>query len=101
MRSFCAGLNCRHRKLAEYFGQTYDKAHCEACDVCLNEVEGLADATLTAQKIFYCVSFFFSSRRRHTSWTGDWSSDVCSSDLRYRTHQAHSGGMSERAAHRS
>src|SRR6266487_5028257 len=25
--------------------------------------------------------FFFSSRRRHTSWTGDWSSDVCSSDL--------------------
>src|SRR6266487_6006315 len=28
------------------------------------------------------ASFFFSSRRRHTSWTGDWSSDVCSSDLR-------------------
>src|SRR5690348_1825284 len=24
--------------------------------------------------------FFFSSRRRHTRWTGDWSSDVCSSD---------------------
>src|SRR6267154_4793572 len=28
--------------------------------------------------------FFFSSRRRHTRWTGDWSSDVCSSDLRCR-----------------
>src|SRR6266487_5510709 len=27
------------------------------------------------------VCFFFSSRRRHTRWTGDWSSDVCSSDL--------------------
>src|SRR5207247_3371264 len=25
--------------------------------------------------------FFFSSRRRHTSSTRDWSSDVCSSDL--------------------
>src|SRR6266487_1737927 len=25
--------------------------------------------------------FFVSSRRRHTRWTGDWSSDVCSSDL--------------------
>src|SRR5690625_7963978 len=25
--------------------------------------------------------FFFSSRRRHTSWPRDWSSDVCSSDL--------------------
>src|SRR5690348_17455599 len=28
--------------------------------------------------------FFFSSRRRHTRWTGDWSSDVCSSDLSRR-----------------
>src|SRR6267154_3382521 len=27
------------------------------------------------------LCFFFSSRRRHTRWTGDWSSDVCSSDL--------------------
>src|SRR3989454_12022555 len=27
------------------------------------------------------VSFFFSSRRRHTRLQGDWSSDVCSSDL--------------------
>src|SRR6266536_4238926 len=28
-----------------------------------------------------CVFFFFSSRRRHTRSTRDWSSDVCSSDL--------------------
>src|SRR3989454_6619691 len=27
------------------------------------------------------MSFFFSSRRRHTRLQGDWSSDVCSSDL--------------------
>src|SRR2546426_11922891 len=27
------------------------------------------------------VCFFFSSRRRHTRLQGDWSSDVCSSDL--------------------
>src|SRR5437870_1217983 len=26
-------------------------------------------------------AFFFSSRRRHTRWPRDWSSDVCSSDL--------------------
>src|SRR5439155_3240291 len=25
--------------------------------------------------------FFYSSRRRHTRWPRDWSSDVCSSDL--------------------
>src|SRR5690625_7514032 len=29
-----------------------------------------------------CLLFFFSSRRRHTRWPRDWSSDVCSSDLR-------------------
>src|SRR5690625_4783951 len=28
-----------------------------------------------------CFLFFFSSRRRHTRWPRDWSSDVCSSDL--------------------
>src|SRR5215510_13720392 len=27
------------------------------------------------------IVFFFSSRRRHTRWPRDWSSDVCSSDL--------------------
>src|SRR2546426_8231043 len=36
------------------------------------------------------VFFFFSSRRRHTRLQGDWSSDVCSSDLyvisSYREH---------------
>src|SRR6516225_1043311 len=30
---------------------------------------------------FFVAGFFFSSRRRHTSWNCDWSSDVCSSDL--------------------
>src|SRR6266516_4211846 len=32
-------------------------------------------------KIYSVYGFFFSSRRRHTSSYGDWSSDVCSSDL--------------------
>src|SRR5437762_10422675 len=33
----------------------------------------------------FCINiffFFFSSRRRHTRYIGDWSSDVCSSDLK-------------------
>src|SRR5690625_7145565 len=33
--------------------------------------------------VFDCC-FFFSSRRRHTRWPRDWSSDVCSSDLGLR-----------------
>src|SRR3712207_8369786 len=31
--------------------------------------------------MFFIGSFFFSSRRRHTRYWRDWSSDVCSSDL--------------------
>src|SRR3989454_7797564 len=31
--------------------------------------------------VFIFFFFFFSSRRRHTRLQGDWSSDVCSSDL--------------------
>src|SRR5690606_39442504 len=30
---------------------------------------------------FFYFFFFFSSRRRHTRFSRDWSSDVCSSDL--------------------
>src|SRR6267142_4701960 len=37
--------------------------------------------------------FFFSSRRRHTRLTCDWSSDVCSSDL--RRHRPESPGPSK------
>src|SRR5262245_64851463 len=33
---------------------------------------------------FFFFFFFFSSRRRHTRCLSDWSSDVCSSDLRQR-----------------
>src|SRR5256886_10648145 len=32
-------------------------------------------------EIIAVISFFFSSRRRHTRFDCDWSSDVCSSDL--------------------
>ena len=56
MRRLCSGARCRHRLLSEYFGQPYAKANCEACDVCLNEVENLADGTLTAQKILSCIA---------------------------------------------
>src|SRR2546430_9542686 len=31
--------------------------------------------------LLFLFSFFFSSRRRHTRFDCDWSSDVCSSDL--------------------
>src|SRR5256885_2465347 len=44
-----------------------------------------------------CVFFFFSSRRRHTRLQGDWSSDVCSSDLEQaRALAKRSGALSVR-----
>src|SRR5207249_9239947 len=39
--------------------------------------------------------FFFSSRRRHTRSKRDWSSDVCSSDLRQRLGRALHGKQVE------
>src|SRR5256885_13195747 len=57
----------------------------------LPRVASLMMHTPTAISIFLClsmvqimavfISIFFSSRRRHTKLQGDWSSDVCSSDL--------------------
>src|SRR5256885_11693990 len=44
-----------------------------ACDI-----RGVTIAYKSQQATF---CFFFSSRRRHTRLQGDWSSDVCSSDL--------------------
>src|SRR5258707_14988301 len=46
--------------------------------------------------ISFTFFFFFSSRRRHTRYWRDWSSDVCSSDLieamtNYRAHFKPSG----------
>src|SRR5690606_40152758 len=35
------------------------------------------------------LSFFISSRRRHTRFSRDWSSDVCSSDLGHGHHHHH------------
>src|SRR5207248_8681346 len=35
--------------------------------------------------MLFFLFFFFSSRRRHTRSYGDWSSDVCSSDLPRRS----------------
>src|SRR5205085_3248905 len=37
---------------------------------------------------YFSMLFFFSSRRRHTRFDCDWSSDVCSSDLPLKMSQA-------------
>src|SRR6266850_5803090 len=44
----------------------------------------------------HCHLFFFSSRRRHTRLQGDWSSDVCSSDLAHVVTENFRPGTLER-----
>src|SRR5256885_215089 len=39
------------------------------------------DLVIESDEVASVLCFFFSSRRRHTRLQGDWSSDVCSSDL--------------------
>ena len=56
MQSIAAGMTCRHKALAEYFGQRYERSNCGACDVCLDEMEPAPDSTMLAQKILSCVA---------------------------------------------
>src|SRR5580700_6003066 len=48
----------------------------------LSMVKIIADIEISQKNILQKGSFFFSSRSRHTRSLRDWSSDVCSSDLR-------------------
>src|SRR2546427_1128565 len=44
-------------------------------------VDGVCSSDVGSSYVSVRVFFFFSSRRRHTRFDCDWSSDVCSSDL--------------------
>src|SRR2546426_8701256 len=62
------------------------------CDVGMSVVCIFLFLLFVIIMIFFYFFFFFSSRRRHTRLQGDWSSDVCSSDLwaDFRCHQLNS-----------
>jgi ATP-dependent DNA helicase RecQ len=56
MDRYCRGAVCRHKALVTYFGQRYDAASCNACDLCLGDTEEVPDAKIVAQKILSCVA---------------------------------------------
>ena len=56
IEKYAAKVGCRHRHLVGYFGDTYDRAECGACDYCLDELETVADPIATARKILSCVA---------------------------------------------
>ena len=55
MYAFCQQAVCRHRALVTYFGQSYERERCEACDVCLAETVQGADTSGVAAKILEAV----------------------------------------------
>jgi len=55
MINYCGGVVCRHRRLVEYFGQTFESESCGACDVCLGELDQIDDALTISQKILSSV----------------------------------------------
>jgi ATP-dependent DNA helicase RecQ len=46
---------CRRRQLLEYFGENYTNDNCEACDICMGNVEKI-DITTDAQMIMSAIS---------------------------------------------
>ena len=56
MERYAAGVGCRHRHLVSYFGETYERGDCGACDYCLGELEPVADPITVARKILSCVA---------------------------------------------
>ncbi|MSR40245.1 MAG: DNA helicase RecQ [Planctomycetes bacterium] len=56
MQRFANGTRCRHRILSEHFDQDYPPPNCGACDVCLQELEAVDFAHITAQKILSAVA---------------------------------------------
>ena len=56
MERYAARVGCRHRHLAEYFGDRYERTGCGACDYCLDELEASPEPVLVARKILSCVA---------------------------------------------
>ncbi|MBV8358807.1 MAG: RecQ family ATP-dependent DNA helicase, partial [Deltaproteobacteria bacterium] len=56
IRRFATVVRCRHAALSAYFGENYQTSSCGACDLCLGELKGVADATVLAQKVLSCVA---------------------------------------------
>ena len=53
---YAASVGCRHRHLVSYFGDTYARTDCSACDYCLDELETVADPVVVARKVLSCVA---------------------------------------------
>lgn len=56
MERYAASVGCRHRRLVGYFGESWAKDDCGACDYCLGELETVADPVTLARKVLSAVA---------------------------------------------
>ena len=56
MERYAASVGCRHKRLVGYFGETFAKDDCGACDYCLGELEQVTEPATVARKILSCVA---------------------------------------------
>jgi len=79
--NFCSGVQCRHRAIVEYFGQQLQAATCDACDVCLGQLDLVPEALTVGQKILSCVM------RLQQRFGGDYTAKVLSGSKEQRILQ--------------
>jgi len=56
MERYAASVECRHKRLVGYFGETGAKGDCGACDYCLGELETVDDPATLARKVLSAVA---------------------------------------------
>ena len=56
MERYATSVGCRHRHLAQYFGDGYPGTGCGACDYCLGELEPTGEPVVLARKVLSCVA---------------------------------------------
>jgi ATP-dependent DNA helicase RecQ len=56
MERYAARVGCRHRHIVGYFGETYSRPRCDACDYCLGELEPVQEPITVARKVLSCVA---------------------------------------------
>ncbi len=84
MMDFCCGVQCRHQAIVQYFGQQLQDVPCDACDVCLGQLDLVDDALIIGQKILSCVA------RLRERFGGDYTAKVlCGSEEQRILQQNH------------
>lgn len=82
MEDLCRSMECRHAALVRYFGQQYEGEQCNACDICLSEVDLVDDPLPIAQKILSCIV------RLKERFGADYTADVLSGSKSERVVEA-------------